>query len=951
MSRRLTNKVLLIGWDGADWKVASPLMDSGQMPNLEKFVSEGVMGNIATLYPGLSPMLWTSIATGKRPFKHGIYGFIEPTPDRSVIRPITNLSRKTKAIWNILSQEGLRCNVIGWWPSHPAEPINGVMVSNRYQLAVGPIDKPWPMRPGTVHPPRLTEALAGQRVHPGELETTDIGPFLPRIAEIDQDKDKRVGKLAKILAETASIHSAATAVMQLEPWDFMAVYYDGLDHFCHLCMNCHPPRLEWVDREAFELYQDVVRSAYRFHDMMLGALMGLVDEETTVVIVSDHGFHSDHLRPRNVPFEPAGPVAQHRHFGIFAMRGPGIKVDQRVYGVSLLDVCPTILAVLGRASGQDMDGAVIVNAFVEPPEIETIPSWDKVPGEAGMHPPQVQIDPAEAKEAVDQLVALGYIDKPDENAEKAVAMAVRELDYNLALAYMDAGWHAEAAPRLEDLLAEYPDQYRFGIQLVRCYQALGRVGEARALLETLLERKEENAFNAGEELKTWIEEHKEIRGEDLTEAQLRQVRELRAEAATNPYAINYLLGSLLFSEGNENDALGCLLKAEAANPNSPDLYNKVGEVYLAMRRLADADRSFARAIEIDPENAAAHAGLARVRLRQRRNAEAAEEALAAVALVYFNPQAHFLLAVALHRLNRLPRAVEALNVAVTQNPNFSKAYRRLAYIYDKRFKDPRKAAGYRRLAREATKMARRIAKSKGLPVGRGGAAETAPLTVERIDPTPRDLPIGPVDIVKTVTVVSGLPRSGTSMMMQMLSAGGLEPLTDGARPPDQSNEKGYYEYARAKSLRRDSSWVSLARGKAVKIIAQLLPALPTGEDCEYRVVFMERDLGEVVASQRDMIAAEGTNGARLSDVALQGVFDRQLQAIGRLLAARRTPILYISHRDCLCDPAGTAARVNAFLGGSLDERAMATVVEPTLYRHRAGDLAGTPSRPPGETPG
>ena len=130
MPKALAKKVLLIGWDAADWKVINPLLDAGMMPSLEKLINEGVMGNLATLNPPLSPMLWTSIATGMRAYKHGIHGFTEPNPDAGGIRPVSNSSRKVKSIWNVLNQNGYKSNVIGWWPSHPAEPINGVMVSN-----------------------------------------------------------------------------------------------------------------------------------------------------------------------------------------------------------------------------------------------------------------------------------------------------------------------------------------------------------------------------------------------------------------------------------------------------------------------------------------------------------------------------------------------------------------------------------------------------------------------------------------------------------------------------------------------------------------------------------------------------------------------------------------------------------------------------------------------------
>ena len=185
---------MLIGWDAADWRAIDPLLAQGKMPNLAGFLAGGVRGNIATLYPVLSPMLWTSIATGKRPYKHGIHGFTEPTPDGCGVRPITNLARTTKAVWNILHQAGKTSNVVGWWPSHPAEPIRGAMVSNHYQQARGPIGRPWPMAPGTVHPARLAEPLAELRLHPGELDETHIGPFVPRFAEIDQDRDHRLEK-------------------------------------------------------------------------------------------------------------------------------------------------------------------------------------------------------------------------------------------------------------------------------------------------------------------------------------------------------------------------------------------------------------------------------------------------------------------------------------------------------------------------------------------------------------------------------------------------------------------------------------------------------------------------------------------------------------------------------------------------------------------------------------
>ena len=133
-------RVLLIGWDAADWQVIHPLLDAGLMPNLERLVNEGTMGNLASLSPMLSPILWTSIATGKRAYGHGVRGFVEPLPDRSGVRPVGTRTRNCKALWNILAQSERRSVVTGWQVSHPAEPVPGAMVSNLFASAAGELN-------------------------------------------------------------------------------------------------------------------------------------------------------------------------------------------------------------------------------------------------------------------------------------------------------------------------------------------------------------------------------------------------------------------------------------------------------------------------------------------------------------------------------------------------------------------------------------------------------------------------------------------------------------------------------------------------------------------------------------------------------------------------------------------------------------------------------------------
>jgi tetratricopeptide (TPR) repeat protein len=650
--------------------------------------------------------------------------------------------------------------------------------------------------------------------------------------------------------------------------------------------------------------------------------------------MSDHGFHPDHRRPQSLPVEPAGPARQHREQGILVLKGPGIKSDERIYGASLLDVAPTLLTIFGLPVGEDLDGKVLVEAFETPPEVVAIPSWDQVPGEDGAHPPDRALHPLEAQEAIRQFVALGYIEKPDEDQEKAVAEAERERRYNLARSYMDAGRHLEAIPYLVELARDWPDAYRFGLRLVTCYQATGQLREARKALEELVDRKARNAAAAAEQLRQWQSEHEDSAVKDLSEPEQRELRRMQVEASTNLAAVEELMGTQLLAEGDAEGALVYFQNVELMAADDATGPTKMGQAYLALKRWAEAEGKFRQALDLEAERVDAWLGLARAGLGQRRNREAAEAALTAVGLGFHNPEAHFLLGVALHRMGRVPRAVEALRVAVAQNPNHAPAHERLAFIYENRLRDAARAEEHRRLARAAADRVEQL-KAGGVSTGPAQFDRrpiTPPLTLLEEHRTLSREMAAPLS--ETIVVVSGLPRSGTSLMMQMLAAGGLEPLTDHARPADAFNVEGYYEDERAKNLARDSSWLAEARGKALKVVVPLFPQIHPGPEYSFQVILMERPLSEVLASQKDMLLGGGRTGARLTDEQLHKVFTAQVNAAKRILALARVPTLYVAYHDCVQDPRGAAARVNEFLGGSLDEAAMAAAVRPDLRHHR-----------------
>lgn len=844
MSKRLAKKVLVIGWDAADWKIIHPLLDAGLMPTLERLINKGAMGNLATLDPPLSPVLWTSIATGKTADKHGILNFIEPDSTTSDLRPVSVTSRKVKAIWNILTQKGFKTHLVGWWPSHPAEPINGVCVSNFFQKQTKKTNDPWLTPKGSVHPPELTDVLGEYRIELSEITSAMLLPFVPNAAKVDQEKDKSLQAIAYNIAEASTIHAASTWILENKDWDFMGIYFDTIDHFCHGFMKYHPPRMEGIPESYFELYKDVINSAYRFQDMMLERTLQLAGEDATVILLSDHGFHSDHLRPKKLPEEPIAPALEHSPYGIICMAGPNIQEDEQIFGATLLDITPTILALFGLPIGKDMDGKPLTEAFKEEVTPDYIDSWETVPGDCGMHPADLQEDPWAAQEAMNQLIELGYVDAPGDNKQERLLKTKNETDFILAKVYAGSRKYPQAIEILERLYRDNPDAARYGLKLAHCYQITKNIKGLRKVIDELRARK------------------------------LKEIPHL-----------DFLEGTLLFFESKPRKALAMLQIAEKAIPHMPTLHIQIGNVYNRIRKWPDAQRAFTKALSIDMNNAAAYHGLAVSYLRQFEYELAADAALNAIGLLYHFPEAHYHLGEILFHMKDYERAAQAFNVAISMKPGLKKAHQWLIRIYEDHLNQPEKAQASRAFIKDQIKG--------------------------------------------SITIVSGLPRSGTSMMMQMLKAGGLEILTDNLRSNDENNPKGYMEFDAVKRLNKDNTWLVEAEGKVVKVIAQLLTFLP--ENFNYKIIFMQRDLNEILRSQQKMLGKDPT----VFPMGLADTFTKQLSKTESWLHGQpNMEVMYVHYKDIIEQPLELSENISAFLETELNTDKMAEAIDKTLYRNK-----------------
>jgi tetratricopeptide (TPR) repeat protein len=661
MSKRLTRRVLLIGWDAADWKIIHPLMEAGKMPILQRLLDYGISGKISTLSPALSPILWNSIATGKRADKHGILGFTEPTPDGQGVRLVQSTSRRAKALWNILSQQGLRSHVVNWFASHPAEPIDGTIFTNRITNdAIGSNGDLVPLPSEAVHPPELRDVAEDLRTHPGEITMQQLALFFDRNGPPPDPNDPRLGLLVRTLAQCATVHNTATWLAKRDDWDLLAVYHDAIDHIGHGFIEYHAPAMTHVSEDDARAYGEVVNGMYRFHDMMLGTLLDLAGPAATVILISDHGFYSDHLRPKvlkhfrdpNKKFGPEmNPVSWHRPHGIFVAAGKSIKHDELIHGSSLLDIAPTVLTLLGQPVPEDMDGRALTQIFIEPVEPEHVASYEPPHPRDGVHRdvPTEETDPFAAQQALRQLAELGYIEQPaDGEVSKFIASIDRDRRNSLAQVYCAGGNLAEAIKLIQSLVSDQdnPDQR---CQLAMYLISAGRLKEAEETLSPVTP--------------------------DATKSPLRPL----------------VLGQLRLAQGRLEEAQALLEPLGREEFPLSYLHNSLGTVYARRGMFDEAEAAFRRALARDDDNAEAHDHLGTVLRHKGRYHEAVDEHMRSAALQHARPLTHAHLGMALARVGQFDWAIRAFEVAVELAPHMPFPHRCLTHLYRRVKKDETKA--------------------------------------------------------------------------------------------------------------------------------------------------------------------------------------------------------------------------------------------------------------------
>lgn len=428
--KKIPRKLLLIGLDGATWKVLDPMLKTGKLPNFQKLIDNGVRAPLKTYEPTASPLIWTTIATGVEYEKHGIADFTVkiPNSDESVL-PTSNL-RRVKALWNILSESSYSVGVTGWWATYPAEKVTGYIISDQadtlrtksYRIALEMKGKPRVNSNEQTFPKDLQNAIGGAIEASPNVGGEHLKRFmnLPKksLLRLINEKDKiDVHDIASVfrvalLIDQAFIEGGIYA-MEKYKTDFSAIYLNGLDaaeH--HFWKYFEPEKFKNVDKKELGYYKNVIEEYYIYMDETLGRILQVFENEPlTVIVVSDHGHEANPLyNPESD--DKFNRICSGTHDkapdGIVILSGKDIEKGATLSRTSVYDIAPTILALMGVPVGRDMPGRVIKEA-VSPAFLNENPiSWTPTHSSGWTYTDTpVRSEMGEALK--DKLRGLGYI--------------------------------------------------------------------------------------------------------------------------------------------------------------------------------------------------------------------------------------------------------------------------------------------------------------------------------------------------------------------------------------------------------------------------------------------------------------------------------------------------------------------------------------------------------------
>lgn len=400
-------KLVVIGIDSADWSLLDPLCEAGRMPNLRAFREQAVSGRMLTFRPlEKSPVLWASITTGVRPAVHGVGGFVKGTDQT----PVRGSAWGAPAVWDIAGAADRTSAVIGMWTTYPARNIPGVMVSD-YLPYGSNREKPLA---GLVSPDSVQASLLDLRVDADAVPLAELERFIApeHLQRCERESSRPLADLRSIYAADLTYFRIARWLARQGDFDLFFFYLRGPDMISHKFWSHYEPAKSPtpLTDDEIESFGQVVPRYYEFTDELLGEVLAWFPPDRQVVIVSDHGFHGPRHRQGGVRLG----TQEHSPFGIFLARSPHYEGGARFDRLELLDICPTLLGLLGLPASREMPGKILTEgltargrSWAEKLEVNRVPTYQPL---RPLAEDEGEVDPAVDEEIRNQLRSLGYIE-------------------------------------------------------------------------------------------------------------------------------------------------------------------------------------------------------------------------------------------------------------------------------------------------------------------------------------------------------------------------------------------------------------------------------------------------------------------------------------------------------------------------------------------------------------
>lgn len=622
--RSTDGRLIVLGLDGLDPRAVDLLMSEGKMPHFARLRQEGSYGHLLAAKPMLSPVLWTTIATGKEPHRHGIGHFVATSDATGDVLPVTSEMRRVKALWNMLSESGKKVAVVGWWATWPAEDVNGVIVSDHtcYHFLFRDGVTGSREHKGITHPPELLERLSPYIRRPGDVTKEEAAPFVDvpddvfsRPFEFNDD----VSHFKWALATADSYRSIGLDLWKKEQPDLLMVYIEGTDTVSHLFGHLfRTGDLSGPLAVQKERFGEAVEQMYVYADRLVGAYMDVMDDDTTLIVASDHGFELGALQDDPSKTHDMRRVSErfHREEGILYMYGRGVRQNRRIQQPRQVDIAPTLLALTGLAPAADMPGRVLEEAL----KLEVVPARVATYEQASSESPTVGSGSSVDADILARLEALGYIG----------GTSSPQGDNNLAALHFEAGRYEDALREYARLVEEQPEDASLRTSLAGVLGTLGRYGEAAEQLETALEldplnveayhnlavifERRGDRVAAIENYRTALRYSPQYEPSRQALSRLTGSAELRAprgeaEARAAKLAAT---ASEVARRGDYEQAMQLLREAEVIAPKYVLIYQYQSNVAYLMGNYGSSARALIKALEIEPDNALFQANLDRV---------------------------------------------------------------------------------------------------------------------------------------------------------------------------------------------------------------------------------------------------------------------------------------------------------------------------------------------------